>query len=96
MYLAFTGKRQATARRTNGRKANLNSTVNFPILIPIGFGSPATFYQDENGSTKVRIYDQEFELVESIKEVVNLINDNGVKVSNDTVIKIFFPEEEQV
>jgi hypothetical protein len=93
MYLAFTGKRQATARRTDGRKTSLNTVVYFPILIPVGFGSPAVFYQDEDKSTKVRIYDQVFELVESIERVMNLISDNGVKVSNEEVIKNFFPEE---
>lgn len=96
MYLAFTGKRNQTAKRTDGRKQTLNTVVNYPILIPVGFGSPATFYQGENGATMVKIYDQEFELVENVKEVMNLINDNGVKVSNAIAVNKFFPEEEQM
>jgi hypothetical protein len=87
MYHGFTGLRAKTVKK--GKPAELEE---FPILLPLDH---AVFYMDDMGCTRVSVLDQTWMLKETLEEVMELINKNGLKVSNMEAVRVFFPKEEE-
>jgi hypothetical protein len=90
MYMCLTLKTKTDVATGAGRKVK-TEVKSTPILVPIG--ASTTFFQNTAGDTKVRIHDTEYEIVESLKEVCDLIT-QSLLVANLEALNKFFPSGE--
>jgi hypothetical protein len=56
-----------------------------PILVPIGDNT--TFFMSTQGTTKVLIVNTEFEIAETLLEIMDLISHGGMLIINTDIFK---------